>query len=198
MLTSSSSQHLTAEEISARAERLQKDFPSLLKEPGFQARLAKAQEIALRNNIVELLPGVFRVQSQSNPTGAYLVDTTRRTCTCPDAGAHPERRCKHRLAVALFAGWFSQEKQRNYYGYIQLDQRCLVRVVAIDADLEEVTLQLEERDAYHRRMVFSNEMTGKGPSSVCTFTLWQLMNLLEFQAIKETDLNLDTDSLSLF
>jgi hypothetical protein len=53
----------------------------------------------------------FWVTSQSNPRGAYLVDTRSKTCTCPDhgrieasqreSGSKQPYICKHRLAIGL-------------------------------------------------------------------------------------------------
>jgi len=49
------------------------------------------------------LPGVFQVQSESNPRGSYTVDMNARTCSCPDFGRQPAGRamCKHLLAVGF-------------------------------------------------------------------------------------------------
>ena len=49
------------------------------------------------------LPGVFQVQSESNPRGSYTVDMNARTCSCPDFGRQPAGRamCKHLLAIGF-------------------------------------------------------------------------------------------------
>jgi hypothetical protein len=45
---------------------------------------------------------VYTVHSQSNPLGAYRVDISAHTCTCPDSGREGIV-CKHRLAAWMYS-----------------------------------------------------------------------------------------------
>lgn len=65
-------------------------------------RLEKAVHIMTRAGARRRagIVGVYEVESESG-RGWYTVDTSSKTCTCPDATAHPDLICKHRLAVGL-------------------------------------------------------------------------------------------------
>jgi hypothetical protein len=193
LTTNSTSQILLGAEIAARSARLIQDFPSLAEEPGFAKRLVRAVSIVNHSGtIFEIFPGVFQVKSESNPQGSYTVDTTKKTCTCPDAGRHPERRCKHRLAVALYAGWFSQETKRpeidlekGYLGYITNPrvrrQRLTVKIIAIDAPANLVTIQVVSRTSAGQRFQPFSGPHGE-LTSCCTLTPNELKNSLGFVA----------------
>lgn len=47
-----------------------------------------------------LSANTFRMPSQSTPGASYLV--TPQMCSCKDSERHPERPCKHCLAVVLY------------------------------------------------------------------------------------------------
>jgi hypothetical protein len=70
-------------------------------------RLQRAKVIATAGVIFYAGDGTYKVQSESNPLGTYLINPAAHSCTCPDHGKHgPEGIiCKHRLALALAIGW---------------------------------------------------------------------------------------------
>ena len=197
---------LTPEEITARATRLQADFPSLLKETGFTSHLLNAEAIANNGKIFEVKPGVFRVQSQSNPEGSYTVDTTKKTCTCPAHGKYPDTHCKHRIAVALYVGWFSQELPKpqrapepelvkGFFGSIQhfsllaSKYQWLVKIVGIDAPANLVTIQCENRDSTGQRFQIFKTPNGD-PTSILTLDVPTLKDRFHFTPARDADADL--------
>ena len=200
MITLPKQQQLTAEEVQARAQRIVSDFPSLLEKPNFKGRLARAITIATRaatkattaGTIIEVYPGTFQVVSDSNPNGRYLVDTINKTCTCPDAGKG--HICKHRLAVALYAGWFEKEKpapvelHAGFWGYVTDPMhtriRIRVKIVAIDAENNLVTMQTEPHNG-SRPPIFPGP--GLGRSCVGTFTPAEWLKKFNFAPDEEAN-----------
>ena len=64
-------------------------------------RIAKAQDLALSGLVSKVAQKVWRVASQSNALGSYIVDGNNHTCACPDFPRAPKHYCKHRLAVMI-------------------------------------------------------------------------------------------------
>ncbi len=206
-LGSRTAEMLLPDEIAARVQRLTSDFPSLLTHSGFEKRIERAQNLVTRGEIIEVSPGRFRIQSESNPQGFYYVDTTKKSCTCPDAGKHPERPCKHRLAVALYVGWFNQEQpaqprpqlRRNYEGWIKHpDQSRLmikVRIIALDAPANLVTVRVIEKDSTgqaYRPFYAANADNGR--TSCAILTPDQLKNEFAWRPDTEENILHDLDA----
>ena len=65
-----------------------------------EARQRRGATLARDARITNVRAGFWFVPSQSSPTGGYLVDTDKKSCTCPDHefGAVT---CKHMIAVEL-------------------------------------------------------------------------------------------------
>jgi len=201
---------LSAEDLTARADRLVKDFPILTTQPKFEQTFSRARVIAARAGaIVELQPGIFAVQSERKPSECYTVNTVQHTCTCPAHVNYPERTCKHRLAVALFAGWFKTNKpapkpqaeqqsakpfdlERDYLGYIINPMRARtgklqVKIVAIDAPANLVTIQVTTRDSGGERVAPFTLPSGDH-TSLATCTPEYLKDRLLFQAAPVEDI----------
>jgi hypothetical protein len=83
-------------------EAFRSAFPGSAQKAG-ENRLQRAAQLALSGAVQSTPdPQIYYVKSQSNARGRYRIDTSARTCTCPDAGRG--RTCKHRIAV-----WMSQQ-----------------------------------------------------------------------------------------
>ena len=72
-------------------------------------RISKAAYLVLAGAVEPTeRDGAWAVRSQRDPLTWYTVDGEH--CSCPDAGKHPERGCKHFLAVALWQRLEAQER----------------------------------------------------------------------------------------
>ena len=72
-------------------------------------RISKAAYLVLTDAVEPTeQPQAMAVRSQTHPDTWYTVEAGH--CSCPDAGRHPERACKHRLAVELWCRLNAQEE----------------------------------------------------------------------------------------
>jgi len=106
--------------IQLRRAYMLQQWPAVVRRAG--ARLDRAALIATTPGAIQPTssPRIVRVQSERKPGEYYLVDIDQHTCTCPDHLAHSALGiiCKHRLAVALAAGWVEESAPRTVYALI--------------------------------------------------------------------------------
>jgi hypothetical protein len=81
------------------------------------SRSKKALEIAAQAaHWVRLPNGAFSIPSQGNPGQLYVA--TPQMCQCPDAAQHPERLCKHSIAVSIVLALTETQPQATPTGLV--------------------------------------------------------------------------------
>jgi hypothetical protein len=75
-----------------------------------------------RDEIRRIAPDVYLVPSCTG-SGVYLVEYggERESCSCPDAQFHPDRACKHLLAVAICRA--KHRRPRTYSEHVEAARR---------------------------------------------------------------------------
>lgn len=72
---------------------------ALVKFPEHRIRIERAAYLIVMGHVERNKAGGFAVRSQTKPGQRYAVSS--ESCACEDQTRHPERACKHRLAIRL-------------------------------------------------------------------------------------------------
>ena len=78
--------------------------------PEHAPRIEKAASLLILGHVAPMGPGEHAVRSQATPASlSYAV--TAESCACKDRERHPDRACKHMMAVRLLE--IAEERQRR-------------------------------------------------------------------------------------